>query len=687
MWTTPSTRPHRPRWWPFVVLWAVGLACSVTLGRAPTQGEPAALLTAAGPPATAQPPADTPGPALPFALPGLQPTPLPTRAVTPAAGAPTPALPAGPVLAAEVWDFPSGPYAQPVDGVYYAAGGDVYATNLYERPFPEQSQDAFYPDLDIRYARLLRTGDWFVATIRLHGLPQGGTAPAGDYGIELDTDLDGRGEYLVWATGPVPAAWTPAQVQVRVDAHPDVEGPTVCRSDAPLQGDGYEQVRYTADAATGLAWLRWDWDTEGARRYPAVHIAFHRSLLDGHDATMLWLAWADAGLRQPGQMTYHDAYTRRAAGAPYARDPDFPIRAIARVDNTCRAAFGFTPTGLEPCLCRHTSPGHLCVMPEHGPTPPPDGICENDPRKPDIWVCLEPIDEENHRRFYCVWDPELCQWQCRTDEYCLPPSPDEAQRRFEPITTMNPQPQEACYQYEGHRCPTAPHAAGNGIAGAIDVGNGGVIIYERQDAAGRYCTWDAYLCRWVCRDDGDQCPQPEVPPYVRCEPAEQDAWHCRDATGEFTCRWNARTCRWDCGPAQCTLPDQPPGPTCETIAQGKVRCTSEVGPVVCVLDAQLCRWDCQVDACAVPDASCHQDAAADRWVCPGKGEFAGCEWSTEQCRWVCWDPFRPDPGGDQDEQCQSEDFCTQQATNEWYCEDDTGPYESCTYDGCRWHCE
>ena len=704
----------------------LALACSVSIG-------PDGFQANTGPGATPTTVFATP----PFAFPGAggwQPTPIPTRRPAQAQATPQPgqgntAQQLTGAVASEVWDFPSGRYAPANSAVYYAAGGDVYDLNVYERPFVERTQDTFLPDVDLRYARLMRAGDWFFVALRLHGLPANATGPTADYGVELDTDLDGRGEVLVWASGPIPNQWSPTQVRVLRDASPDdVEGPTVCRSDAPFRGNGYDQVRYQADPQTGLAWLRWDWETDAGQRRPTVYIAFHRSLLDGQDQRFLWQAWADAGLRAPQRMTYHDAFTLPQAGSPYQGDPNFPIRDIARVDNTCRAAFGFQPTGLEPCLCETRTTASLCPAPE---TPPAPGCF---PDGPGLWSCPFQTGDSGAGlaaptaqgdAFFCVWDPELCQWSCRPDRVCLPPSADDAAQRVVPVLpfgNLPPAPSggggreggpdmclatpQGCVSLlpggPGSATDLMPEPPTPPVGGAPPAGSTdgpinlvpGTVVLNRNGSQ-QQCTWNENLCRWQCRDggtdDGSQLRCLQTDPGPGCQVQDDGSYLCTQG-GELgltqVCRWNAETCRWDCRPPEaCPAPGEPPSPMCQPAAEpGAWTCTSELGAQVCRWDEARCQWDCTADTCQVPDQSCAVDEAREIWVCPGKGEFQGCRWDVDQCRWVCWGTIQPNPqpGGDGEErQCQPEDYCLLDEV--WYCQD--GVYNSCTYDGCVWICE
>jgi hypothetical protein len=82
----------------------------------------------------------------------------------------------------------------------------------------------------------------------------------------------------------------------------------------------------------------------------------------------MWGAWADAGLRDPSKFNYNDRFTEADAGSPIKNKPNYPIKAIYQVDNTCWVAQGFKPTGDEPHLCPslQAQPTH---QPKAGPTP------------------------------------------------------------------------------------------------------------------------------------------------------------------------------------------------------------------------------------------------------------------------------------------------------------------------------
>ncbi len=228
-------------------------------------------------------------------------------------------------------------------------GGDQYHWNLYERPFNAQKQDVYFPELDITYAEVAtdRHG-WLYVTIKLYDDPLDAKKPLPSYGWEIDTDIDGRGEVLVWAQGPFSQDWSTDGVVVYRDPNNDVGEARACRDDPPQDGNSYDAVAF--DSGQGddpdTAWVR----LRTVDGVPVVQLALKYAFIDNAPKFMWW-AWADRGVNMPQWMDYHDHFTLEEAGEPYKGRATYPIKAIAEVDNTCHWVFGFSPTGEEPCLC------------------------------------------------------------------------------------------------------------------------------------------------------------------------------------------------------------------------------------------------------------------------------------------------------------------------------------------------
>lgn len=225
------------------------------------------------------------------------------------------------------------------------SGGDNFALNTFERPFNANSMDTYFPDLDIKRARLSMDGQWIYVTIQLVGVGPNNSL-RGNYGVEVDLNVNGRGDLLIFASDPQ-AAWSTDGVRAWEDSNNDVGGAHPIQSDAPVSGDGYDTLVF--DQGLGA-----DSDAAWARVSPAdpasVQIAFKKSLIN-NDAEFTWGAWADKGVANPAWFDYNDHFTHAEAGSPMSELSQYPVKALAEVDNTCRWGVGFTPIGNEPGVC------------------------------------------------------------------------------------------------------------------------------------------------------------------------------------------------------------------------------------------------------------------------------------------------------------------------------------------------
>lgn len=222
--------------------------------------------------------------------------------------------------------------------------GDSYDINRLERPF---TQDMTYvADLDIITFNLSSDNDWYYVSIELVGKD-----PNNDmdirYGVEIDNDADGYGDVIIWANAPYTQDWTNDNVKVYEDMNHNTGGLSALKSDAPLSADGYETPIFDLPGGLAedpdLAWVRTTFNEDAT-----IQFAFKKSLTDGE--FMLGVI-ADAGLRDVGQLDYVDRFTEADAGSPVRSNQYYPLNELYLVDNTCREAYGFAPTGYEPQLC------------------------------------------------------------------------------------------------------------------------------------------------------------------------------------------------------------------------------------------------------------------------------------------------------------------------------------------------
>ncbi len=250
--------------------------------------------------------------------------------------------------------------------------GDSYNINRLERPF---LQDMTYvPDLDIVTARVNQDDNWFYVSIKLVG--NNPNNPLGiDYGVELDTNHDGFGDYIIWARPPYTSTWDTANVSIFADKNHDTAGLSPEKSDAPITTDGYETQIFhggVGDADPDMAWVRANIDANAT-----VQFAFKKSW----SGTVFMLGvMSDAGLKDVTKLDYVDRFSEDQAGSPIKDKKSYPLKALFAVDNTCQAAFGFTPTGYEVKLC----PPPVTPPPpanHAGPTLPPPALgCQPPPQ-------------------------------------------------------------------------------------------------------------------------------------------------------------------------------------------------------------------------------------------------------------------------------------------------------------------
>jgi len=226
------------------------------------------------------------------------------------------------------------------------SGADVFSINRYERPYTAGTME-YLPDVDLVRAELKIAAPWVYVTFELSGTRAEGIGRT-VYGAEFDTDRDGRGEFLVWGVSPAGDMWTTDGVEVWSDPNSDVGGARPQTSDAPSPAvNGYDRKLFAGGqgADPDLAWIR---QVDGGSK---VQLALKYSAID-NASQFLWNGLADVGIRKPDWFDYNDHFTAAEAGSPYPVQADlYPLRQLAGVDNTCRDAYGFTPTGSEPGLC------------------------------------------------------------------------------------------------------------------------------------------------------------------------------------------------------------------------------------------------------------------------------------------------------------------------------------------------
>ena len=332
-----------------LILLFVSLACQLAGYSIAINDDKAPVATktlpATIPPPTLAPPTDTPAP--PTEEP---PTAEPSTAEPPTVEPPTATMTAtithltkpadNPPLGAKVYDVVSEDTAPEKRAPY----GDAYQINRLERPF---TQDMTYiPDLDINSYHFSQDKNWTYVSIRMVGTDPN-NALGIQFGVEIDSNADGFGDYVILAKPPNTSAWDTSHVQIYQDTNRDTSGLSASKSDAPVESNGYDTLIYDGGAGIGtdmdLAWFRINVGVEATAQF-----AFKKTF---PNKWFLLGVFADTGLKDIGRLDYVDRFTEAEAGSPVRSNKNYPLKELYAVDNVCREAIGFKPTGYEPQLC------------------------------------------------------------------------------------------------------------------------------------------------------------------------------------------------------------------------------------------------------------------------------------------------------------------------------------------------
>ena len=241
-----------------------------------------------------------------------------------------------------------------------APGGDFFSNGNLERPFNADAMDVYYPEIDIQSMALGEDAEWIYATITLKGPDQSGRF-TGVYGLELDVDVDGRGDFLILASNPLAGDWSTDEVQAWTDTNEDVGNQLVPESDPPSTGNGYDSLIFDRGLGNDpdIAWSRVSPENPNS-----IQIAIKKSLFN--DIEYLWGVWSGKSLN-PAWFDLNDHFTFAEAGSPVVDyEVYYPLKLLSEVDNTCRLPAGFQPLGNEPALCATASENTHCQPPPEG---------------------------------------------------------------------------------------------------------------------------------------------------------------------------------------------------------------------------------------------------------------------------------------------------------------------------------
>lgn len=168
--------------------------------------------------------------------------------------------------------------------------------------------------------------DYYYFSIEIFGPDKEGGFASAEYGIKFDTDIDGRGDVLLWAQAVDSEEWAIEGVQVLTDSNDDVGGSTPVKPDE-ANGDGYDQVLFSWDDPQ---------DPDGAfQRTSAadrIDMALKIGFIDNDN--FVWRAWADKGIADPAMFDYNDAFSESQAGSPDKSNEYYPVGKLNLMDST-----------------------------------------------------------------------------------------------------------------------------------------------------------------------------------------------------------------------------------------------------------------------------------------------------------------------------------------------------------------
>ena len=280
------------------------------------------------------------------------------------------------------WEFPGNFTAAPlqkifdcktatyfVDGQQYELSDicDQWERNYFERPLNEDLTEIF-PQLDIVEAEFGQDENWYYTQILVYAELIENLVLDGVYALEIDLDLDARGDILITANAPglfQPDEWHAYGVQVWLDANDDVGGPQAVLVDPRYDGDGYEELIF--DAGVGddpdLAFVKTYSEQPGLLTF-----GFKANLLAGAESFEWWV-WA---------------MKEDLSAAKYDPVDFFPQDTLFAMDNTCGWIFNSYPRDL-PNICNAIS----------APKQITEGCKKGTPAIVD--ACYK-------------WDPSTCSW-------------------------------------------------------------------------------------------------------------------------------------------------------------------------------------------------------------------------------------------------------------------------------------
>ncbi len=263
--------------------------------------------------------------------------------------------------------------------------GDSFRLNNFERPFTPNDM-VYHPETDLVRLLLSKDADFYYFTLELSGVDEETNYPSAAYGIEIDTDRNGRGDFLLWAQGDSSTEWNIDNVMLLHDNNEDVGGSLPVRPDNN-SGDGFDEILFSEDVLDDpdSAWKRVD-----PASTSSIQLAVKTTLID--NSSFFWRAWADGSQMDPSQFDYNDSISESQAGSPNTTSKFYPVGGLYLMDSTCWIAYNFRPTGFEIGGCTKPPTPPTPLPPPAPPAPQPTQIacpCGDGPDHLGEYCCNE----------------------------------------------------------------------------------------------------------------------------------------------------------------------------------------------------------------------------------------------------------------------------------------------------------
>jgi hypothetical protein len=267
--------------------------------------------------------------------------------------------------------------------------GDSFRLGTFERPFTTQTMD-YFGENDLIEVKISKDNDFYYIVLEIYGPNKDSGILSATYGVEFDTDLDGRGDVLLYAKGGGSTEWTIEGVSVYADTNNDVGGSRPVLPDTN-DGDGYDQVLFSINDLNDPdgAWQKADGDE--------VYLAVKRTLVGG--SRFFLRAWADSGLADPAKYDFNDAFSEEQAGSATKTNALYPVNQLNLMDSTCWIAYNYAASGKELGGCYQLQP--TVVVPTPPPTTVPCPSCSSSCEGKSQICCLMCPSQ-------CAWNGQFC---------------------------------------------------------------------------------------------------------------------------------------------------------------------------------------------------------------------------------------------------------------------------------------